>query len=1109
MKRVLQLFTIVTVFTVAFLFKPLFGQNPRSVIATHPRLLINDTIQDTWEARKTRLTAVQQRAFGAASADLTSLKNLTTSANPTFYNAADEGSLNSVLAYGLLYAIYHKAGQDSTAAPYAQALWNTMSSSHVSAPVYYITSITTDGSGLATLTLSAPPDQPITPGTYHFAVWGASINALCGPVNVLSVPSPTTITYQTTAKNVSVTDTGMLGSTKLTGVDQTGQVGRLLAQWAYFYDWCYDWLVANAHDQYVRDQIKATYWSSTLTRSSSQFNNNVRESDFHNYTSWLESGIMEAGLALFGDDPLGAVMLDEGAGYLWEGIQVSPASCCSESYEYNLKKSVDTLTGGAMNWEGPTYWRSGTIRFLRAIEAFDSATGRRNSTWQSQFPTANKAGMYKVYLRTPSGGMANFGDSGNAATYAGRDNFGLAILNDRFPDSHFVWMMNNDVGSNWDSGAGGFTGLVYKLIFYPYVNGPGSHDPSDLPLAAQFGPDLILRSGWGPNDTFITYSSSLKGVYHRHDDAGTFTLYKNGSLVLGQPYAAIDNTYNNYNRRTIGANTLTIYDPADCWKDNSPNCGVDAYGNKIVNDGGQLRTLRKYFHQFNNYEFQISRVWSGSLYTDGQYSQTYREVADATPADFAIGSGYEHIKEDLTKAYTNSHSGEGDNPHAKIAPNRGVVRELVHFQPTYGKIDPLVIFDQVTATDAKLKKSWLMHTVNAPTVNGVQPPPGDNTTSNASLSMVDNGTGRLFVSHLLPASPNVRAVGGNACAAVPIQSATNASPAVYYAPSHGLTVGESVRMDTGTVTTSGTNSQWWPNWTFDRTFGGSCGFTAVASVPDPDHFTVSGCGANSSGFSPWSTAFTSGKGSPGGSGAIKGQVYYQTDARGGNTVWQWTGSDWVNLAATGRTAPFGYNSPVIYSHTSCNYAYHVDQLGPQGSSGANLWEAAMDTGAPDSHPDWLLAESPSTSNTTDYFLNVLTATTTSVKSPPATTLITSGRPTITTLSPQDATRQAAGRDNHVYGVQITDTGGSYIAVFSTTPGGVVAMDYSAQHGGFALHAASGLKPGRYVVTQNGQPLPGQYNAGKDGAISFKEKGGGDFRITSAAEGSITAKQAGH
>jgi len=1065
----------------------LYGQNPRSVITTHPRLLINDTTRDTWEPSKTRLSAVEGRALGVGSADLASLKALSSSANPTFYNILDEGALNSVLGYGLLYAIYHKAGQDSTANPYAQALWNTMGSSHISSPVYYVTSITTDSNGLATATLSSAPNPPITPGTYHFAIWGASNDSLCGPVNVVSVPSPTTLTYQTTVRNASVGNSGILGSATLTGADETGQVGRLLAQWSYFYDWCNDWLVANGHDQYARDQMKALYWSSTLTRGSSQFHNNIRESDFHNYTSWLESGILEAGLALFGDDALGAQMLNEGAGYLWEGIQIAPVADNSDIYEYNLKKSVDALTGGAMNWEGPTYWRSGTIRFLRALEAFDSATNRTNNIWLSQFPTAKKAGMYKLYVRDPAGNMASFGDSGEGASFAGRDNFGLAILNDRFPDPHFVWMMNNDVGSNWDSGGGGFTGLLYKLIFYPYVNGPGSHDLSDLPLAAQFGPDIVIRSGWGSDDTFITYTSSLKGVYHRHDDAGTFTLHKRNPLVLSQPYKVIDNVYNNYNRRTIGGNTLTIYDPADCWKDNSALCGKDAYGNFLLNDGGQLKTLRRYYNQFNTSEFMISRLWSGSLLSDGRYSTVYQEVDDPSQAVFEQGTGYEHIRQDLTRAYANSYSGSGDNPRVKVSTSNGVIREMIHFQHTKGDIDPLIVFDRVTAIDGSLKKSWIIHTANAPTINGAQPAPGDSTIGNATVTRVDNGTGRLYINHLLPAAPKVRTVGGNACTAVPIQSATNANPAVYYAPAHGLRVGEPLRMDTGTVTTGGTNSQWWPNWQFDRTFGGSCGFTKVNSVPDPDHFTISGCASNSSTYNAWSAAFTKGAGSPGGAGAFTGQIYYQTDGANGQTVWQWTGFGWVNLAADGRTLPFRYDSPVIVSHASCNWSYYVDQLGPQGSAGAHLWEAAMDTTADGHSPNWMLAESPSIGNSSDYFLNVLTATTTTVNTPPQVMAIMSATP----VMPTDVPRPVGPAT--VYGVQIQDTGGFYIAAFSTANGGTVAMKYSTQHNGSGVHVAVGLLPGRFAVTQNGKVIANCI-AGSDGSISFRENGGGNFEV---------------
>ena len=145
------------------------------------------------------------------------------------------------------------------------------------------------------------------------------------------------------------------------------------------------------------------------------------------------------------------------------------------------------------------------------------------------------------------------------------------------------------------------------------------------------------------------------------------------------------------------------------------------------------------------------------------------------------------------------------------------------------------------------------------------------------MTQEDNGVARLYVSHLLPPTPKVRAVGGNACAMIPIQAATNANPAVYYAP-HGLRPGEGIG-----ITSGANDTPYWPNWLFDRRFGEH----TIASVPDANHFTISsGSGADSTGFKPLNVAFTSGRGVPHGAGAVPGQVYYEKEAANGNTVWQ-------------------------------------------------------------------------------------------------------------------------------------------------------------------------------------------------------------------------------
>ena len=55
------------------------AQNTWSVISGHPRLLINDTITDTWEPAKTRLAAIEQRVMGGnatATSDFAMLLNV-------------------------------------------------------------------------------------------------------------------------------------------------------------------------------------------------------------------------------------------------------------------------------------------------------------------------------------------------------------------------------------------------------------------------------------------------------------------------------------------------------------------------------------------------------------------------------------------------------------------------------------------------------------------------------------------------------------------------------------------------------------------------------------------------------------------------------------------------------------------------------------------------------------------------------------------------------------------------------------------------------------------------------------------------------------------------
>ena len=156
----------------------------------HPRLLLNDTVKDTWDpgsypgnGTSGRLAAITDRVSGgntAATADWGTLRTLApTGGTPSaFGNVQDEASLDQVMAYGLSYLIYHRAGNDASANPYAAALYNGLkfgTAYGTTYPAYNVTQIAVS-SNVATVTLSSAPGAEITAGAL-IGVWGCASGA--------------------------------------------------------------------------------------------------------------------------------------------------------------------------------------------------------------------------------------------------------------------------------------------------------------------------------------------------------------------------------------------------------------------------------------------------------------------------------------------------------------------------------------------------------------------------------------------------------------------------------------------------------------------------------------------------------------------------------------------------------------------------------------------------------------------------------------------------------------------------------------------------------------------------------------------------------------------
>jgi hypothetical protein len=123
-------------------------------------------------------------------------------------------------------------------------------------------------------------------------------------------------------------------------------------------------------------------------------------------------------------------------------------------------------------------------------------------------------------------------------------------------------------------------------------------------------------------------------------------------------------------------------------------------------------------------------------------------------------------------------------------------------------------------------------------------------------------------------------------------------------------------------------------------------------------------------------------------------------------------------------------------------------------------------------PTWRAEIQPPTSKATDYFLTVITPTTTSMTAMPSSTLVS-----------------ARGW----YGAQVVDSAATYVAMFPTAATPQTSASYTLYASGTVKHLVTGLAAGAYVVTQGGTEI-GSVTAAVDGSVSFTSTGGGTFQI---------------
>lgn len=270
----------------------------------------------------------------------------------------------------------------------------------------------------------------------------------------------------------------------------------------------------------------------------------------------------------------------------------------------------------------------------------------------------------------------------------------------------------------------------------------------DLPLSYYLGSPngyMVARTGWNDGVDSPDVIATMKiGEWmtngHRHLDAGHFQIYYKGILASdsGVYQGAQNNTqtngtaygsvhFNQYQTKTIAHNCMLVYDPSEA--------NPSSTSRNAINDGGQRFPKNTSAEPVNidvmlkdGDEWQVAKV-------DGV------EIDPQNPKKPA----YSYLKGDLTNAYSD-----------KVTDYK---RSFMFLNLDNEEVPAaLIVFDKIDSSNASFKKTWLLHGIEEPVINGTR------TIFSRTYKSSLKGhayNGKLTVDTLLPVNSKFDKVGGD------------------------------------------------------------------------------------------------------------------------------------------------------------------------------------------------------------------------------------------------------------------------------------------------------------------------------------------------------------
>lgn len=304
-----------------------------------------------------------------------------------------------------------------------------------------------------------------------------------------------------------------------------------------------------------------------------------------------------------------------------------------------------------------------------------------------QFTLFRNIGPSYVYKLLPDGTPSREGDN-EYPILDERDAAALCYAVHRFHDKQAAWLLQQC--EFMQTGVG--VPILKFLWANPDVSPVAPYDALHLPHARHFrGIDqVVMRSGFRPEDTRIEFDCGPYFAKHQHLDRGHFTIHHRGHLAIDSGadyYDAESPHYINYYRRTIAHNTMLVYDPKEkfFWSEDVI---------EVANDGGQRMDSSRFWNTIRSCQ-------------DWENTRDIWDLGHIAALNIAEPR-YHYVKGDATHAYSRT----------KMAK---YTRELVYLPQD----DVLVVFDDVRTTRAELRKTWLLHTVEEPAFVPNESNPGE------------------------------------------------------------------------------------------------------------------------------------------------------------------------------------------------------------------------------------------------------------------------------------------------------------------------------------------------------------------------------------------------